>query len=233
MDFPPPLIDPELIKRVQCFACGETGGPCRCVGQPPGANRQFLLNDDDLPSRDASIEDHIEFWGYLLPHGPISSQFNAQLFYHQELLENGILDLIKDSQIQQDIYAWIHAYVNSEHFSTVVAPAFRTLGVEKLKQVPVEALDSFFAGRWYELCPLHIDLIMNAVNLQGPNPSDSSSARYVKVIGALQAIAMVLGWMSRNPAFSLCASERLTHMRQMAVYTRSPVPTQPAENRDE
>eukprot|EP01031_Cornospumella_fuschlensis_P031562 gene31562-38147_t len=230
MDLPPPLIDPELIKRVQCFACGEIGESCKCIGQPPGANRQFLLNDDDLPARVASVDDHVEFWCYLLPHGPISAQFNAQLFYHQELVENGVLELIKNTQIQQDIRSWINAYIDSEHFNTVVAPSFRNLGLDKLKRVPVEALDSFFSGRWYELCPLHIDLIMNAVNLQGPNPKDPSSEKYVKVIGSLQAISMVLGWISRNPAFSLCASERLTFMRQMAVYTRTPIPAQPANS---
>lgn len=215
------LEDVDLAQRIQCFSCGEFFLGCECKTRFDGENRQYMLDDDDLPPLDSPFDTNFQFWMRLVKLGGRTSVVDVDLFYTDQQ-KVGLFDLLKNADLKYRFYVIWDAYSQSEHFIRVVAPNFQLLGLEKLKRVGKEALDSYFSGRWWELSIFSIALVMNSLEVCGPDPRAPETRPMRFLADALQFVELVITQVSQHQVFTLVASERVTTMKNLAAYTRVP-----------
>lgn len=216
----PEAIDVNLLRALQCFTCGQFFMACACTGEEHGGNYQFMVDDADLPARDGAILDNVKFWGKLVKHGILTMKFNFDKFFDDMFIRNRtLLDLMTDAQIQAQMRGFWAAAVDDATVYSRILTGFPSLqNRTRLKAVGTECLDSFFSGRWHEMCQMQIELIYTAIVTQGPDPYAPSSARLKQLTDAFGTVEMILGWVSKHPMYTLVATDRLTHMTRMETY---------------
>jgi hypothetical protein len=219
------LEDVDLAHRIQCFTCGEFFMACTCQNQQEGENHQYMLNDEDMPPATTSFETNLKFWMRLVKLGQLTAKVNVDLFY-QDQVNHGFFNLIHNADLKYQFYVVWDAYCQSEHFLTVVVPTFQVLGLEKLKRVGKEALDSYFSGRWWELSSFCVALVMNSLEICGPNPNAPTTMPMRMLADALQFVELVLKQVSKHQSYSLIASEKVSSMQVLAAFTRVAAPPQ-------
>jgi hypothetical protein len=227
--------DAELSQKIQCFRCRKhiaTDG-CQCSPtEPAGRNYQFMLEDQDLPAISASLHTHILFWVRLVSLGPLTKQFDVKSFYEDQMT-GGLFDLFDEEDITNAFYSFWEAYTESQHFHEVIMRTFSKMTPENLKLVGKQGLDSYFSGRWYELCQFSISLIMNALNVCGPDPRAPTSARLGPVVQGLMLNEAVLKSVSAELCYALIDEQRSSRMSSLAAYTILPTATEAKEEVEE
>lgn len=220
-----PVFDDAKRRQVQCFHCGEFYLVCQCKNKPHGDGYQFMFNDDDLPPTIASIEENIQFWGVVVKSGELTQKFNFDLFYREQYLNRDGPRLIRDTTLQQQFYQTWESYTKTSHFNDVLAKAFPLITIDQLKKTGVEAWDSFFSGRWWEICRFSVMFVLNSLEVCGPNPRDPSTANMKVIADLMQMVEVVLklGCPGSNN-YSIIAPDRSTAMSKLALYQRVPIP---------
>eukprot|EP01040_Poterioochromonas_malhamensis_P006436 gene6436-6933_t len=220
------VSDLDLSRRVQCFTCRQVIFLCQCAGNQAATGRecQFMIEEEDLPDQsvESSIQDNIHFWGRLVRLGKATQQFDMNEILNRVFVAENLYNTLKDENVRQQFYSFSHAYTQHPHFLEVVVRAFPGLTLPELQLLGKEGLDSIFSGRWYEICRAQIGLIMNSLQLCGPNPNDPNSLPLKKVVNSLMLIDAVLDSLSEKRGFSIVDPYRLAAMRSLTVYKLKP-----------
>ncbi len=224
------ILDEQKRHQVQCFHCGEFFMVCRCTNHPHGDGYQFMFNDADLPSTNSSIEDNVQFWGALIKAGQLTMKFNYDLFYREQYLNRDGPTMIRDEDLKRQFYDCWDKYTKTSHFNDVLAKAFPLISVAQLKTAGIEAWNSFFSGRWWELCRFSVMFVMNSLETCGPNPHAPSTAQMRVIADLMQMVEVVLNiGCPSSHNYSLVAPERVSDMSKLALFQRVPIPADKVE----
>lgn len=154
----------------------------------------------------------------LVRFGVITRQMNFNLYYQEQLVDTNFLDLMRNTTLSDQFYNIWNSYITTAHFENRLMPDFPTYSREQLERVGRETIDSFFSGRWYELCHLSIGLVMCSLVNAGPDADHPASAPLRRITDVIQFVESISMMVSKELMFTFVAPEVILAMSNLALF---------------
>ncbi|KAI9330883.1 hypothetical protein BDR26DRAFT_871086 [Obelidium mucronatum] len=214
------LTEAEIKGRATCFGCGQQLLSCPCSGKQHGEDVQFYMQTQDLPPRDTSPKDHVDAWVTLVESHPRTriatieaKQFVADFFVQRQLLQ--IMVTSGRGKVVDQLWT---PYKASSKFRDLKPKLNDIWTLDQMKNIGDETIDSFFAGRWYEMTVLGCAFFVNAFGASDLDPHSVENRELKVVADAVQVISAITGVISSKPGYTLIAPGGNEYMKQLAVF---------------
>ncbi|KAJ3117185.1 low-affinity phosphate transporter [Physocladia obscura] len=204
--------------QLYCYRCSDHMSTCKCAGRKGktrGEDMQLMIDETQLPGPELPAVANASAWAELVATHILAGKFRASAFV-RDMASRGLFDALSSERGR--IRRLWNTYKATPAFAGV-APRLNNLWtVQQMTAMGDEALESLFAGRWWELQSVSIVFIMNAFETSAIDPKAPENQKLGLICDAIKAIVAVIVQTSKLPGFTIVAPSSTSRMKKLTVF---------------